>query len=867
MEVDRRPFQSINIGMASVETARDRFTTDEIHRPLPHARWRCNLTALSQRYNLYFMASRDGIAVYEPDFPFQKLKRLPKLYIPPTLAKPGARGYLDSGYWEPGQHPHDINHLIVGDLGSEEILLVSTDSGNVTAYHTKAIYEAAQRDPYHFSPEGQSDFVGLRSFFSQWVRESAWGLAIHKAGRMIAVSANVTELVCDDDLSAKVTVFAFALSPRIDHAEDSDEDDHTDGEADHTEWHNWDPSSSNEPVPQRDRNYKTILAGVDGHSSNIPSISFVNTEEDPEGSWLLSCDIYGDTKCWQIWRGVCHGTWDFAEGFDALRRRRQRRTDGGWMVAALEPSSFRPAHTMEAFCGHNRVPQYHGHLGTGDSYDITNIVRLKTPGRSQRHPLHEEESEEDENEAPEPEEVAGAWSSDESEDQSDVRRPYLLADRGPRPARLVGGTMNLPEAPQRHENPDVLAGDVSPRPIEPVSDQTQQVAPDIGGTSDQTTVIGQEIVDVSRNFDRHLLINIDSDDEAEPESEGEVMDMQLLSGDDEDSASSSDSNMSTGSVSNQTQRTSVEVEIGPPLLTSSPEISSGDAARSLPKPATPTKRRRSHFPDPRPIRIPYIPTLHLSQSHLRLINLPRSRSPHLFCANILKQDLPEAFNHTHHYGLGRLNMLQQIPELGIVIIASQLGRAAVCSLTKYVPSGALGLRVDWILPTRRQEKAGARPTSHELLGIAVAPIQGREMPTPDPQEEREDEGWARDRSVDGVETTFDEKVVVLSPPRNQAMESNSEDDSPRQRAKRRPAKRKRRSFSSMKSSSSSSAASTEIRPWPAKPPKQAQDWEGVDGTRRYRLMMTYSDLTVLSYEIGRGLEREDVAVSVAGEDL
>src|SRR4051812_14990343 len=33
--------------------------------------WRCELTALSQLYNLYFIACNDTILVYQPDFPDQ----------------------------------------------------------------------------------------------------------------------------------------------------------------------------------------------------------------------------------------------------------------------------------------------------------------------------------------------------------------------------------------------------------------------------------------------------------------------------------------------------------------------------------------------------------------------------------------------------------------------------------------------------------------------------------------------------------------------------------------------------------------------------------------------------------------------------
>ena len=91
------------------------------------------------------------------EFPFQKLHQKPQLNVPPTLANATAAGYIDE--WR----PHGINHLMVGDLGSEEILLVATDSGNIAAYHTRAIEEAIKKDPYKFSDKGRCRRCWLES--------------------------------------------------------------------------------------------------------------------------------------------------------------------------------------------------------------------------------------------------------------------------------------------------------------------------------------------------------------------------------------------------------------------------------------------------------------------------------------------------------------------------------------------------------------------------------------------------------------------------------------------------------------------------------------------------------------------------------
>jgi hypothetical protein len=87
----------------------------------------------------------------------------------------------------------------------------------------------------------------------------------------------------------------------------------------------------------------------------------------------------------------------------------------------------------------------------------------------------------------------------------------------------------------------------------------------------------------------------------------------------------------------------------------------------------------------------------------------------------------------------RLSMHAYIPTLGVVILASQKGRAIVLSLTRVLQNvkypveidPKLGvktnyaMRTECILPFKSQEKAGQRPFS-PLHGIAVGPIQGTE---------------------------------------------------------------------------------------------------------------------------------------------
>lgn len=76
-------------------------------------------------------------------------------------------------------------------------------------------------------------------------------------------------------------------------------------------------------------------------------------------------------------------------------------------------------------------------------------------------------------------------------------------------------------------------------------------------------------------------------------------------------------------------------------------------------------------------------------------------------------------------------MTQVIPELGVVITATSLGRAAIFTLTRrrYTPSKTesqlsdYAMRLDWVIPFASQEDS--RPM-HALVGLAVGPVQGRE---------------------------------------------------------------------------------------------------------------------------------------------
>ena len=151
MAAPTRPpsYPELLVGPCKVQTATDRFgsrapaivrrrdTAWALHLPndiedsdviVPKMqRWGMNLTALSQRYNLYFAAYEHRIAVYRPrSVPRQSLPSMPDLVLIPDPT--------DAASWVQGHpsrdSPHQANHIIVGQLGYEEVLVAAYDDGD-----------------------------------------------------------------------------------------------------------------------------------------------------------------------------------------------------------------------------------------------------------------------------------------------------------------------------------------------------------------------------------------------------------------------------------------------------------------------------------------------------------------------------------------------------------------------------------------------------------------------------------------------------------------------------------------------------------------------------------------------------------------
>ena len=794
MEADTRRVQPVKIGMSSVETGKERFTSNGL-LSLPRAStWRNNLTALSQRYNLYFVALETSIRVYQPCFPFQTVGSKPCLTIPPTLAEPNAHGYIDA------RQSHTINHVIVGDLGTEEILLVATDSGNVAAYHTKAIRDAIKRDPYKYSADARSDFVGVRAFFSHWVHESAWGLAIHKKARMIAVSANTPYHTPAQDDHAKITVFAFALTGQADSQEG---DNHQSNVLlEQPEWKAWEPNPYEPWLGDRSRNYKTILSG---HIDNIPNISFVNSNHDRDGSWLLSTDIGGRMKLWHIWIRRCYKSWDFSipeNPASALENVVER----GWLVVALDPACFISADTLEELCGSPRPPKYHKHTETAESYDVTNWVRTRVPNTSQLHPafgaLDDDGAEErNENDVDLLEEFS---SDDESAD-------FAATD-----AQLGTEAVNNPDVGEEEVVED---GNVQPgENVEEPEGEEDRLAEGLSSNEADQVLNFIHVVQDSPQLEPMQLepMQSPSEDELDHFEENSSMeDEDLIVAEREEMQPSTDWATVAQANAENVFPEELDIEqttyIGPP--------------KKKPKHSDSYKEVYETFMAAKAVRasaglqpIAPLSVIQCSASHIRLINVPKTKTPHFFCAQALRQTLPRTLERSPLVHMDRLNMMQYVPELGIVIIATQIGRCAVCTLTKKSDTGTTGFRVDWILPTKEQERQGLRPAG-PLLGIAAGPIQGRQI--------------GEEQNSPSDVDSGSEAPSSSSSERNHFSEGGG--------GRRQRRQKHRRGH----------------RPRPPQIPfnnrlnVKPESWHGIEHSRRHRLMLTYYEQTVLTYEIWR----------------
>ena len=106
---------------------------------------------------------------------------------------------------------------------------------------------------------------------------------------------------------------------------------------------------------------------------------------------------------------------------------------------------------------------------------------------------------------------------------------------------------------------------------------------------------------------------------------------------------------------------------------------------------------------------------------------PDSSHSQVLCQQALNQRMPPGFHYLSQ--MERLNMIAQIPELGVVVIGNQVGRVGILTLTRWEAQKQSGYKIECILPFSSEESKGMRPRK-PLMGMAVGPVQGHETPLP-----------------------------------------------------------------------------------------------------------------------------------------
>ncbi|KAE9381566.1 hypothetical protein N431DRAFT_539185 [Stipitochalara longipes BDJ] len=594
-----RIFEEIGVGNFVAQRRVERFPSAEPQNPPPRsARWRSNLSALSQKYNLYFAASTDKIHITVPRDLRQTLPGIPdlELELPRTTAGIKLGGYIDETI------PHCINHIKVGNLGSLEVLLIACDDGDVLAYYTHIFPEEIRRQDLHV----QSPLSCAMPFFHEHVGSSAWGLALHEQSRLIAVSSNLRE----------ITIFAHGYTAFSKQgAENEDIIKKFETEAS-TGTRRFMQLLGGNIAGDRHHNYKmTLPLGEQGH--NVPSVDFVS-ESDGNAGHILAADINGN-----LW------IFDLATGKKQCKPRVHKSLDRenvmGWGVLCLPLQYFKVAKTPQEALG---LPYLHTSFRTTalrdpQCFNITSTLQ-DLREHSPWHPIFGYG-------------ISGANTT--TEDDHQIRNASI-------PSLEI-------ESDSEGEVPESLEKSVS-------------------------------------------IVKLERD--------AEILTLQFL--------------LRLSPSERPYTWEEIEQEASGPCRDISPGRSP-DSSHSY------KLARVQASEDEIDIRLPFGHAILRTYNHdIELLPPDYPNTLHTFFRGVVRQQLGDLRDQLRHFD--RLNMLAVIPELSLVIAASQVGRAALITLTQlsddFSYTGPVVMfRLDLILPLKMHEDEN-RPYV-PLAGIAVAPLQ------------------------------------------------------------------------------------------------------------------------------------------------
>ncbi|KAK1521777.1 hypothetical protein CPAR01_14694 [Colletotrichum paranaense] len=687
-----------------------------LERKIPKTPYfRNNLTALSQRYNvgsplpassdaLYFAAYENRIFVYRPKgVPKQALPREPNLILatkPDKIAR-HIGGTLNLRF------SHQINHIAVGFLGREEILVSVYDDGSVFAYYVRKIAKYIEciasgcREPNPVPTYFLRENVGI----------SAWGIAIHQKSRLIAISSNKRE----------VTVFAFGLS-RL----PEDMDCHA-RHLDHCE----------RSVLKRKRNWRICIPlGEGGH--NIPNLSLWD-DHHGYAEKVVANDIYGTTWILDIWKA---GTAPFKISHRAnVQGQWAFRNPMGWGVIVLPYESFLPARSVTDLLGMEESDI----MNAKNSHAGRWIETQRGLSRIRDHP-----AEPIAQRMPEPEAFGHHHGAAWFQHQQPAFLAAILNNQQflGLPAPPPPPPPPPPPAPVDNDNnvdggAVPLANAIVP-PGAPATQNAVLFTPDHEDDDDDGwSEEGEEIPVAAWDDMSSSAFDSEDDDVGGPNGE-DANEIVFI----EEALSATEENVGSGEGMTQ---------IAPPEMLSSffkntPNYDMSEFQSSwLDMVYTPHDGKTYVAPTTVIGRLQYLRRplvknrntkeqdrsaleelgnrcciLRTYEEDIEMRSINPDDGAAVFCKDPISWMYPP---HPLLQHSERLNMILHIPELSLVVIGSAMGRAILLTPTRsryHIPGNGYklkqGFRIDRVLPTLSDEKAGRRPP-RGLYGIAAGPIQ------------------------------------------------------------------------------------------------------------------------------------------------
>lgn len=417
-------------------------------------------------------------------------------------------------------------------------------------------------------------------------------------------------------------------------------------------------------------------------NANIPYIAFCNTGDDPHGRWLLTTDVGGFCRVMDLQRSTCSQTFRFGQSFAAANIGGFDRLNAGWTIMFLDRRSFQSEPSMAEALGMDGSAQPPIGKDQKRIWDISKTTK-ELLGASEPFVPHRPRR------------------RNSTRPQLDIRSPS-----GQSTASSTADSQDSSTRPSTASEPS------GPLEIEIDVDVSDNDSTSSGGVDIE---VGHEVSGGYNDDDVLTIAPMEGEDLDAEESDGSEWQIGVVDDDHDPEDEGTEDTVAFTSFYNGDSVCGNEPRFA--------RVEDGSLCDDLPCPILHTSVRNIYLLQPsnqQDSEGPWIP-------------------PMVGLANPLRQPIQHDFEYLRMFE--RLNMCAQIPALGVVVVASQKGRALVLSLSK-VPADAVSepqtrdrsyqqstyaMRVECILPFFSQERENQRPFA-PLHGLAVGPMQGSERP-------------------------------------------------------------------------------------------------------------------------------------------